>query len=288
MIAQGDVWTLEAKPPSTREVDASREQLAAMLGLAVSDLGATPLWVDTGSEQLVIPLASAAAVRRAAPDPALLAASRQRAARRGRHARDGLRLGGGRTAFDPGALFLSQARRDRRGSGNRLGVRESGRLAGRDGCAASAAMVRRPGRGNWPALQTRARRGLRRANFRYRAASSSWGEARYACSRLPSVILGNTLLQPGSAPESTRRYTGTLMLYDIPAIPVRFPMTHLMLLMRNALVWSSLAFGVLPVAGVRSRGRRFRRRAQLRRCAAFAQPRGLRRDGRRDRSAASA
>jgi len=65
VIAQGDVWTLEAKAPATREVDASREQLAAMLGLAVSDLGAVPLWVDTGSEQLVIPLASAAAVRRA-------------------------------------------------------------------------------------------------------------------------------------------------------------------------------------------------------------------------------
>ena len=72
VIAHGDVWTLEAKPPATREVDASREQLAAMLGLAVPDLGAAPLWVDTGSEQLVIPLASAAAVRRASPDPALL------------------------------------------------------------------------------------------------------------------------------------------------------------------------------------------------------------------------
>ena len=72
VIAHGDVWTLEAKPPTTREVDATHEQLAAMLGLAVSDLGAAPLWVDTGSEQLVIPLASAAAVRRASPDPALL------------------------------------------------------------------------------------------------------------------------------------------------------------------------------------------------------------------------
>jgi PhzF family phenazine biosynthesis protein len=73
VIAQGDVWTLEAKPPATRRVDASREQLAAMLGLAESDLGAPPLWVDTGSEQLVIPLASANAVRRCVPDPVLLA-----------------------------------------------------------------------------------------------------------------------------------------------------------------------------------------------------------------------
>jgi trans-2,3-dihydro-3-hydroxyanthranilate isomerase len=72
VIAQGDVWTLEAKPPATREVDASREQLAAMLGLAESDLGAPSLWVDTGSEQLVIPLANANAVRRSSPDAALL------------------------------------------------------------------------------------------------------------------------------------------------------------------------------------------------------------------------
>jgi len=72
VIARGDVWTLEAKPPATREVPASREELAAMLGLAVSDLGASPLWVNTGSEQLVIPLASADAVRRCAPDPALM------------------------------------------------------------------------------------------------------------------------------------------------------------------------------------------------------------------------
>ena len=72
VIAHGDVWTLEAKAPATREVDASREQIAAMLGLAEPDLGGLPLWVDTGSEQLVIPLASANAVRRSSPDAALL------------------------------------------------------------------------------------------------------------------------------------------------------------------------------------------------------------------------
>jgi len=42
-----------------------------MLGLGESDLAPTatapPLWIDTGSEQLVIPLASADAVRRTAP-----------------------------------------------------------------------------------------------------------------------------------------------------------------------------------------------------------------------------
>lgn len=72
VTACGDRWTLEAKAPRTRAVAAPREALAAMLGLAAADLGTTPLWVDTGSEQLVIPLASADAVARCKPDPALL------------------------------------------------------------------------------------------------------------------------------------------------------------------------------------------------------------------------
>ncbi|HKW81869.1 MAG TPA: PhzF family phenazine biosynthesis protein [Casimicrobiaceae bacterium] len=69
---RGDRWTLQAKAPRTREPAAPREALASMLGLTTADLGTTPLWIDTGSEQLVVPLASADAVRRATPDPALL------------------------------------------------------------------------------------------------------------------------------------------------------------------------------------------------------------------------
>jgi trans-2,3-dihydro-3-hydroxyanthranilate isomerase len=66
--ADGDVWTLEANAPRHRAPVAGREALAAMLSLAPSDLAdAPPLWVDTGSEQLVIPLASFAAVDRARP-----------------------------------------------------------------------------------------------------------------------------------------------------------------------------------------------------------------------------
>jgi len=71
--ADGDRWTLEAKAPRTREVASSSADLAAMLGIANEDLIDTPLWVDTGSEQLVIPLASTDAVRRCAPDAAPLA-----------------------------------------------------------------------------------------------------------------------------------------------------------------------------------------------------------------------
>lgn len=71
--ARGDVWTLQANAPRTRPVAASREELAAMLGLDAVDIGAAPLWVDTGSEQLLIPLTSADAVRRSQPKADMLA-----------------------------------------------------------------------------------------------------------------------------------------------------------------------------------------------------------------------
>jgi trans-2,3-dihydro-3-hydroxyanthranilate isomerase len=68
VTAQGDVWTLQANAPAHRAPVASRTELASMLGLDAADLDAAPsLWVDTGSDQLIIPLANFAAVRRAAP-----------------------------------------------------------------------------------------------------------------------------------------------------------------------------------------------------------------------------
>ncbi len=78
VAAAGDVWTLDANAPRHRAVAATRAELAAMLGLVEADVAPDPalppLWVDTGSEQLVIPLASAAAVARAAPRADLLQA----------------------------------------------------------------------------------------------------------------------------------------------------------------------------------------------------------------------
>jgi len=67
-----DRWTLQANAPRTRTVAASRDGLAAMLGLDPPDIGPNPLWVDTGSEQLIVPLTSAAAVRRAQPKAELM------------------------------------------------------------------------------------------------------------------------------------------------------------------------------------------------------------------------
>jgi trans-2,3-dihydro-3-hydroxyanthranilate isomerase len=73
VCASGDDWTLKAKAPHTRALAQSNEVFAGLLGLHTSDLRDTPLWVNTGSEQLVVPLASADAVRRAHPDPAGIA-----------------------------------------------------------------------------------------------------------------------------------------------------------------------------------------------------------------------
>jgi trans-2,3-dihydro-3-hydroxyanthranilate isomerase len=72
--AQGDRWTLKANAPTWREVDAPRSALAAMLGLAESDIGERPLWVKAGKEQLIIPLTSERAVRNARADARLFEA----------------------------------------------------------------------------------------------------------------------------------------------------------------------------------------------------------------------
>ena len=71
--ADGDVWTLSANAPKHRAPEASRADLGAMLGIDPDEVGDRPLWVDTGAEQLVVPLTSFDAVRRCAPGAAALA-----------------------------------------------------------------------------------------------------------------------------------------------------------------------------------------------------------------------
>jgi trans-2,3-dihydro-3-hydroxyanthranilate isomerase len=69
----GDAWTLRAaRPPATRPVEATRRELAQMVGLPDDAVVDEPLWVNTGTEQLVIPIATAALVRSARPSAALL------------------------------------------------------------------------------------------------------------------------------------------------------------------------------------------------------------------------
>jgi trans-2,3-dihydro-3-hydroxyanthranilate isomerase len=67
--AHADRWTLQANAPQWREVAESRDAIAAMLSLESRDIGERPLWVSTGREQLIIPLTSDEAVRRARPQP---------------------------------------------------------------------------------------------------------------------------------------------------------------------------------------------------------------------------
>ena len=60
-------WTLEANAPRWREAAGSRAELAEILGLAAADIAERPLWVNAGKEQLLVPVTSPEAVRRARP-----------------------------------------------------------------------------------------------------------------------------------------------------------------------------------------------------------------------------
>lgn len=65
-------WTLQANPPISYPVDVSHSDLNAMIGLSPDRLAAEPLWVDTGTIQLILPLRSAADVQAASADFKLL------------------------------------------------------------------------------------------------------------------------------------------------------------------------------------------------------------------------
>lgn len=67
VTAAGNRWTLTAPTATVRELDVSRALLAGALGLDTDDIGDRPLWVKAGTEQLIVPLKSPDAVRRASP-----------------------------------------------------------------------------------------------------------------------------------------------------------------------------------------------------------------------------
>jgi trans-2,3-dihydro-3-hydroxyanthranilate isomerase len=76
--ARGDLWTLTANAATRRDIEVTVAELAAALGLRAADIvaepgGRRPLWVNAGSDQLVVPLVDAAAVNRVAPDATRLA-----------------------------------------------------------------------------------------------------------------------------------------------------------------------------------------------------------------------
>ena len=67
--ARGDRWTLQAVAPRSRAMEIARAELEPILGLREGDIGDWPLWVNAGKEQLVVPVRSRDAVRRASPRP---------------------------------------------------------------------------------------------------------------------------------------------------------------------------------------------------------------------------
>jgi len=75
VFAQGDVWTFTAPSaggPKTKPETLADAEVASLLGLSEQDLLTSPLWVDTGADQLLVALRSTDAVRRARPDSARL------------------------------------------------------------------------------------------------------------------------------------------------------------------------------------------------------------------------
>ena len=73
--AVGDRWTLSANAPTFRDCEISKAQIAAMLSLDVGDVLDGARWINTGSEQLIVPLVSADAVKRVQPKADLLLAA---------------------------------------------------------------------------------------------------------------------------------------------------------------------------------------------------------------------
>jgi trans-2,3-dihydro-3-hydroxyanthranilate isomerase len=65
-------WTLSANPPRYRAMEATTAQLAAMLNLPVEAILGPAMWVDCGTEQPMIPLASVEHLHACRPDPVLI------------------------------------------------------------------------------------------------------------------------------------------------------------------------------------------------------------------------
>jgi len=73
VTAEGDRWTLVAPKAPMSLPAAARADVARMVGLDETELAGEPLWIDTGVIQLVIPVRTVEAVRRATPVAAVIA-----------------------------------------------------------------------------------------------------------------------------------------------------------------------------------------------------------------------
>lgn len=72
-VGQSD-WQLQtAKGASWTPLPTGKDGIAEVLGLTTSDVHDEPMWVNTGTEQLIVPLRDAEAVRRVRIDPIAMA-----------------------------------------------------------------------------------------------------------------------------------------------------------------------------------------------------------------------
>jgi len=69
---EGNRWTLRANAPVSRPVGIEKREIAEMLGLREEEISAPSLWVNTGSDQWIIPLATESAVDRVSVSEHLL------------------------------------------------------------------------------------------------------------------------------------------------------------------------------------------------------------------------
>ena len=214
VTARADRWTLEAKHRERARSRRPRDVLAAMLGLTTADLGTTPLWVDTGSEQLVIPLTSAEAVVRCAPDPALLL----------RHA--SLELPGPPgSARSVRAMAYVWSRADEGSVSTRFFFSKHGavvedpgtgsacaNLGGwlvADRCRTASVVDCRPGRSRRTPLPARPRRRRRWSNFRLGPRAGA--RSRHDQTLTPLTGEAQQAVTTEGARKSTARYTGPLI-----------------------------------------------------------------------------
>lgn len=72
VTATGDSFQFNALPATWREVPVAFDTLAEAIGVDVNQIATPPLWVNTGSDQLIIELKSEDAVRNAKPNAAKL------------------------------------------------------------------------------------------------------------------------------------------------------------------------------------------------------------------------
>ena len=158
--AARDRWTLQAQPATWRDCRESRETLAAMLGVEPGDIGAKPLWVKAGKEQLVIPLTSEAAVRKAAPRADAVA-------RIVNEDGQGMAYVFTMTGYRASAraLLFSGRQCSSRGSGDRLGDGEFRRLAARNRARAARRDRDQPGRSHQAAIDALSARRRRKTHL---------------------------------------------------------------------------------------------------------------------------